>query len=133
MTPDPWPTEGQGTEQDFRIFRIRTVTARSPRTGQAHPFTILECPDWINVVARTTEGRLLMIRQFRHGTGKVTLEIPGGMVDPGESPADAAVRELREETGYAGGTPRLLGVVEPNPAIQTNLCHLFWIDDCRRV
>jgi 8-oxo-dGTP pyrophosphatase MutT (NUDIX family) len=55
------------------------------------------------------------------------------MVDPGESPADAAVRELREETGYAGGTPRLLGVVDPNPAIQTNLCHLFWIDGCRRV
>jgi 8-oxo-dGTP pyrophosphatase MutT (NUDIX family) len=125
-----WEREREDDVQDFRIFRVRRISARSPRTGRPHPFTVLECPDWVNVVALTKERNLVLIRQFRHGTGRVTLEIPGGVVEPGEAPADAAERELREETGYVGGEPILLGVVEPNPAIQTNHCHLFLIEGC---
>jgi 8-oxo-dGTP pyrophosphatase MutT (NUDIX family) len=128
-----WERAREGDVQDFRIFRVRRIAARSPRTGQVRPFTILECPEWVNVVAITVEGRVILIRQFRHGTGEVTLEIPGGVVEAGETPAAAAARELREETGYAGGEPRLLGVVEPNPAIQSNRCHLFLIEGCARV
>lgn len=129
----PWETVGGADTSDFRIFRVRRFLARSPRTGDARPFTVLECPDWVNVIARTPDGSLVLVRQYRHGTGEDTLEIPGGMVDPGEEPARAAARELREETGFAGEEPVLLGVVEPNPAIQTNRCHTYLIDGCRRV
>ena len=83
-------------------------------------------PDWVNVVAVTARGEVVLVRQFRHGTGKPTLEIPGGAVDPGDrSPLAAAKRELREETGYAARYWTKLGVVDPNPAFQTNACTTF--------
>jgi 8-oxo-dGTP pyrophosphatase MutT (NUDIX family) len=71
------------------------------------------------------------VRQYRHGTDRVSLEIPGGIVDEHETPADAAVRELAEETGYAGSAPAHLGTVEPNPAVFSNRCHTYLIRDCR--
>lgn len=129
----PWEREGPEETTDFRIFRVRRFLARSPRTGHARPFTVLDCADWVNVVALTPAGELILVRQFRHGTGEETLEVPGGVIDPGESPEHAGARELREETGYAGGAPRLLGTVEPNPAIQSNRCHTVLLEGCRRV
>jgi len=83
-------------------------------------------PDWVNVVAVTAKGQVVLVRQFRHGTGQTTLEIPGGAVDPEDrSPLAAAKRELREETGYAARRWRRIGVVDPNPAFQTNSCTTF--------
>ncbi|MCB9780648.1 MAG: NUDIX hydrolase [Alphaproteobacteria bacterium] len=81
--------------------------------------------DWVNVIARTQDGRLVFVEQYRHGTDDVTLEIPGGMVDPGEDFVTAALRELAEETGYRpapGADAAVIGVVAPNPAIQSNRC-----------
>jgi 8-oxo-dGTP pyrophosphatase MutT (NUDIX family) len=74
-----------------------------------------------------------MVRQFRHGARRVTLEIPGGIVDPGEVPEEAAARELREETGYRAGRLRPLGVVNPNPALFGNTVHTFLAEDVERV
>ena len=88
-------------------------------------FYILKTNDWVNVVALTDDDELVMIEQWRQGVLRVTLEIPGGIVDPGESPFDAAVRELLEETGYRAREWRSLGSIEPNPAIQDNRCHTF--------
>lgn len=116
----------RGTPVDFKVFRIRRDRARSPRTGRAHDVTVLEAPDWVNVVALTGDGMAVLVRQYRHGTGETTLEIPGGAVDPEDRSALAAAkRELREETGYVARHWRLLGVVTPNPAFQTNSCSTF--------
>lgn len=116
------------------MFRARRDVSRSPRTGRSHDFTVLEGPDWINVVALTADGRMLFVRQFRHGTQTETLELPGGSTEASDaSPLASARRELLEETGYVSDDWTLLGVVDPNPAIQTNACHTFLARDARRV
>jgi 8-oxo-dGTP pyrophosphatase MutT (NUDIX family) len=81
---------------------------------------VLEAPHWINVIALLDDERVILIRQWRFGIQAPTLEIPGGMVDPGEDPETAARRELEEETGYRAGKIVRLGVTHPNPAFLTN-------------
>jgi ADP-ribose diphosphatase len=109
-----------------RIFSVRRDHSRSPQSGQTHDFHVLETADFVNVVPVTPDRQVVMVRQFRHGIRDVTLEVPAGLIDPTDpSPAAAAMRELREETGYAGGRLVPLGVVHPNPAIMNNRCHMF--------
>jgi 8-oxo-dGTP pyrophosphatase MutT (NUDIX family) len=116
-----------------RIFRLDRQRAVSPRTGQEHEFFILDCPDWCNIVPLTDDGQVVMVRQQRHGIGQETLELPGGMVDEGESPIDAAARELLEETGYRARSLEPIGVIAPNPAMQNNRCHSFLARGAARV
>jgi len=95
----PWPKISSKKVGDFRIFQIRSDVRRSPRTGAEHDFFVLECVDWVNVIALTPDDQLVMVEQYRHGSDTVELEIPGGMMDPGEhSPVACGVRDLREET-----------------------------------
>ncbi|HOC06219.1 MAG TPA: NUDIX hydrolase [Bacillota bacterium] len=97
-----------------------------------HDFFILEFPDWVNIVAVTDDSKAILVRQFRHGREEITLEIPGGVVDPGEEPRLTAARELAEETGFIAEDLQLLSVVSVNPAIQNNCCHLFLATGCRK-
>jgi ADP-ribose pyrophosphatase len=133
VTLQPWFHEDRELIADQKIFQLYRSRARSPRTGQYRQFSVLQAPDWVNVVALTTEREVVLVRQFRHGTQEFTIEIPGGMIDRGESPAAAAIRELLEESGYAGGPAVQLGVVSPNPALFDNHCYTYLIEDCRKI
>lgn len=129
----PWPVVSSRTVSDHRIFRIREDRLRSPRTGKTDPFVVLEGADWVNVIALTPDEKVVLIRQFRFGVRETTVEVPGGIVDPGEPPARAAARELLEETGYAGSKPVFLGKIHPNPAIQDNVTWSYLVRNARRV
>jgi 8-oxo-dGTP pyrophosphatase MutT (NUDIX family) len=132
MTLENWDERSAEEIEEYGVFRVRRYLARSPRTGQNRPFSVIDTSDWVNVIGVTPDDRVVLVRQYRHGTDAVSVEIPGGVVDADEDPAAAAVRELREETGYAGEAPVFLGTVEPNPAIFNNRCHTYLIRDCRR-
>lgn len=117
----PWETLGRERLATTPVFAIDIVDRRSP-AGKEAQFFVADIPDWVNVVAITPEEQLVLIRQYRQGTDTITLEIPGGVVDEGESFLEAAGRELLEETGYGADELIEIGVVEPNPALQNNRC-----------
>jgi ADP-ribose pyrophosphatase len=116
------------------VFNVRRHRSRSPRTGAVHDFDVIDTRDWVNVVPITADRQLILVRQFRHGIGAVTVEVPAGIIDPADpSPAAAAARELREETGYAASELVSLAVIHPNPAMQNNRCHIFLARGAQRV
>jgi len=130
----PWSKRSSKPIGDFRVFSLRSDLKVSPRTGREHEFYVLDCLDWVNVVALTADNHLVMIEQFRHGTETVELEIPGGIMDAGEgSPLATGLRELREETGFEGENGFILGQIFPNPAIMSNTCHTVLVENCRQM
>jgi len=123
-----WERIGTEAGPELPLFKVRFDQMRHPDSGYVHRCLVLESPDWVNVVARTSDGRIVMVEQFRYGAAAIGLEPPAGIVDPGEDARSAGQRELLEETGYGGGTWQYLGCVQPNPAFHDNLCH-HWLAD----
>ena len=133
MPVRPWEIVRTERLQDCKVFRVNRTLVRSPSSGEAHPFHTIDADPWVNVVPITRDGHVVMVRQYRHGSREVTLELPGGIIDPGEDPADAAARELIEETGYRAAGVHPLGSLNPNPALFGNRVHTFLAENVERV
>lgn len=130
--PQPWPVIGEEQEGDFEMFSARAIRARSPDDGSEHTFHIADAPNGVTVIAITPNDELVMVRQWRHPVQRVTLETPSGIIDEGETPEEAAARELREETGYAGDDPECIGCVVLNPSWQTTRVYAAVVRNARR-
>ncbi len=124
---------GAVTIEENWLFRLRRERYRSRGTGREHDYYVLHLADAVNVVALTPDRRLLLVRQFRAGSGRDSLETPGGLLNPGEDPLEAGARELREETGYAGGPPRSLGAVWSNPSLLSSRITTILVEEARPV
>jgi len=130
--PEVWQRVSSERGPELFVGRVRFDTLRNPRTGRPMRRTVVEMPDWVNVIALTPAREVVVVRQYRFGREVVATEIPGGVVDPGETHEEAARRELREETGYTAPRWSYLGRVAPNPAFQDNLCHHWLAEDAER-
>lgn len=128
-----WVQRRREPVADCKVFTVERSIARSPLDGRDHDFYVIGSADFVQVVPVTTSGDVVLVRQYRHGSGTITLEVPGGLVDPGEDPAVAAARELLEETGYRAPTLEFLGDVNPNPALFQNRLHAYCAEGVERV
>lgn len=129
VTPGHWKKLATSTEADCRIFSVAREHWVHPDGKRKGDFFVMHCPGWVNVLALTPEKDLVMVRQFRFGTRGISLEIPGGLMEDGEDPVTTGARELLEETGYRGEQGKVLASVHPNPAIQSNRCHLVLFEN----
>ncbi|MCK5943162.1 MAG: NUDIX hydrolase [Planctomycetes bacterium] len=130
----PWQKLGDDVLARHLVFTVRRSRQRSPRTGVEVPFFLIDTANWVNIVPVTADGQLVFVRQWRQGSERVSLELPGGLIDPHETdPLQAAVRELREETGHEADEWLALGSNNPNPAMMSNRCFVFLATGCRPV
>jgi ADP-ribose pyrophosphatase len=130
--PRPWERLSSREVAEYEMFRVREDRSRSPKDAEAHTFHVAVSPGGVAVLAVTGDGQLVMVEQFRHGTRRPSLELPSGVVDGGEKPEEAACRELREETGFEGDEPRVLGCFELNPSWQKTEVHAVLVRGARR-
>lgn len=128
-----WSKLGSKAGPDLPLFRVRYDTMQHPKSAVEFQRLVLESSDWVTVVAVTTEGKIVMVEQYRFGVGDLTTEPVAGMVDDGEGSLEAAKRELLEETGFGKGEWRYLGSVQANPAIHDNLCHHWLVEGVEHV
>jgi ADP-ribose pyrophosphatase len=131
-----WIVEKERTVVDSPFMSVIERDCRSSEDSRPHRFYILKSRDWCNIIPITESGNIVLVRQFRIGLGRHTLEIPGGVVDLEDGdPSVTAVRELEEETGYVplpGVKVVSLGWNHPNPAIQNNRCFSYAIGPVRK-
>ena len=130
-----WKTTSERQLVHTRIFDLDAVTRTEEGTHREGEFFVIKGRDWINVIAITSDNRLVFVEQYRHGTNEFELEIVGGMVDAEESPLIAALRELKEETGFEPTSNSIIeqiGDVTPNPAFLNNHCYTFLVTNAER-
>ena len=123
-------SECLGQFQVFSLHRHELVDSEGRYLHDALTFAMR---DWVSIVPVASDGNFVFVRQYRHGIDASTLEVPGGIIDEGQMPDEAALRELREETGYGGGRLTRLGATRPNPALQDNWHHMFLLVGAERL
>ena len=130
FTIEPWVTTKESVEYTTKIFKVLKREMCIKSENHHASFSILEAPDWINVIALTSEQEIVLVEQYRYGTEVPTLELPGGVCDPGETPLITSKRELLEETGFSSDEWVYLGKVSSNPAMLTNHTHTYLAKGC---
>ncbi|MDD3468746.1 MAG: NUDIX hydrolase [Thermoguttaceae bacterium] len=130
---DHWELLDSRTVYEHSVLRVRKDHYRLHPEGREGDFIALDMRDWVNIIPVTSDREIVLVRQFRHGTRQMSLETPGGVIDSGETPEMAAVRELREETGYVAESVRLLASIYPNPALQQNRGYFVLAERCRKL
>jgi len=131
--PKPWREIRREPMASCRIFDVERSVAASPVDGSEHDYYRVLSHDWVQIIPITEAGEVVMVRQYRHGSSSIVLEIPGGLIDAGEDPADAAIRECLEETGYLAPAVESLGSINPNPAIHAHRLYSFYATGVRKV
>jgi len=126
-----WRPREVETLFSHRIFHLERQTLEAG--ADRREAMVLRAPDWVNVIALDQDEQVLLVRQWRFGIAAPTLEIPGGMVDDGETDQEAAERELYEETGHRARSWRRLGEVLPNPAFLANRCTTWVAEELERI
>jgi ADP-ribose pyrophosphatase len=126
-----WELVDSREDRDYNFFKVFRNRNRSPRTGKIYEFQVLKSPDSVTVLPITAGNELVMVRQYRHGIGQLSLEPPGGLVKEGQTPEQSGREELEEETGYQTGTLRYLGWMYPLPAVFANRLHVFVAEDVK--
>jgi ADP-ribose pyrophosphatase len=128
-----WRVLAQRYALKLPFFALRVDTVQTGRGVVLDDYPVIESRDWICVVCLDEANQAVMVKQYRHGVGQVTLEFPAGRIDPGEAPLAAAARELLEETGYAASEWTLLRSICPDTTRQRTLAHVFLATGARRV
>lgn len=132
-----WKSDAEGAHDrtllENWLFRLRRERFRSRSSGKVHDYYVAHLADGVHVVAVTPDQKVVMVRQFRAGSRRDSLETPGGLLEPGEDPCAAGLRELFEETGYAGDMPELLNTLWPNPALLSMRIATVVIRNARRI
>ncbi|MDR0549597.1 MAG: NUDIX hydrolase [Deltaproteobacteria bacterium] len=124
-----WPLLGEEVLLNSKVFDVMSRRCLSPKDGKEKKFMAIKAPEWANTLALTPKNEVILVRQFRYGSREFSLELPGGAVDKGQSPEEAAKRELTEETGFVGQNFRHLCSLRPNPALFDNWIHTYVADN----
>lgn len=122
----PWSVIKSQTIVDRKWLRVKEQHIALPHGGEISEFHLIESPGWASALAVTETGQIVMVDQYRHGAGRVSRELPAGMIDPGETPEQAARRELEEETGFVAEHWEHLLTINTEPARHTSHAHFYF-------
>tara|TARA_Y100000590_G_scaffold83858_2_gene93524 strand:- start:7467 stop:8006 length:540 start_codon:yes stop_codon:yes gene_type:complete len=131
--PRKWKTIETKSIFGNKVFGLREDKVLSPKTDNTHPVWVIDAPTWVNIIPLTKENKIIMVKQYRFGNREISLEIPGGMVEPEEDPLLAAKREMEEETGYSADEILEIGKISPNPAFMSNYLFTYVANNVEKI